>query len=167
MDTFSDPAVTEPEVPLTEAGQAALRDELLAQYATLPTHPDAPYSRGLWLDFICQWGFQSRAVFPVDNRLDRGDPDNIASLADLLAFFMSHPMGGDQALVVLTRPGPADITDGDEYICRALSEAATRYETVPWAFYVVTTGWVQEVRPATPIIRTLPLTRRRGRPGPG
>jgi hypothetical protein len=105
----------------------------------------APISRGLWLYFICQWGFQSRAVLPVDNRLDRRDPDNIAGLADLLALFMSHSMGGDQALVVLTRPGPTEITDGDEYIFHVLREAATRYETVPWAFYVVTTGWSRGV----------------------
>ncbi len=39
MDTLSNPAATEPEFPLTEAGQAALRDDVLGQLRTLPFPP--------------------------------------------------------------------------------------------------------------------------------
>ncbi len=36
MDTLSNPLTTEPELPLTEVGQAALRDDVLRRLGTMP-----------------------------------------------------------------------------------------------------------------------------------
>ena len=39
MDTLGNPVATEPEPPLTEAGQAALRDDMLSSLGTMPFLP--------------------------------------------------------------------------------------------------------------------------------
>jgi len=41
MDTLSYPVATEPEPPLTEAGQAALRDDVLSHLGAVPFEPGA------------------------------------------------------------------------------------------------------------------------------
>jgi hypothetical protein len=145
MDTLSDPVATEPEPPLTEAGQAALRDDVLSQLGTEPFPPGARISRSLWLILICPWGFRNPVVLPVDDRLDLPEPDEIVSLCDLLAHFMEHPMRDVTALVVLRRPGPAEISDADKYIFRVMCEAAARLQIMPWVFYVTTPDGVQQV----------------------
>jgi hypothetical protein len=145
MDTLSNPVATEPEPPLTEAGQAALRDDMLSSLGTMPFLPGALISRSLWLIFICPWGFRNPVVLPVDDRLDLPEPDDIASWCDLLAHFMEHPRREETALVVLQRPGPANISDADKYIYRVMREAAAGLQTAPWAFYVTGPDGVQQV----------------------
>lgn len=136
MDTFSPYASADLEPRLSASGQAELRDAVLRQHATLPFDPGAAFTRILWLLFLCSEGIQTRAVLPVDNRLDLPDSDNIAGLCDLLANFLEHPMGGETALVILHRPGTTGISDADKYIFRILSEAAASRDTSPWTFYV-------------------------------
>ena len=145
MDTLSNSMATEPEPPLTEAGQVALRDEVLAHLGTLPFPAGALISRSLWLIFICSWGVQTRAIIPVDDKLDLPEPDNIAGLCDLVAQCMERPMHDETALVVLRRPGPTEISEADQYIFRAMCEAAAGCKTVPWVFYVTGPGGAQEV----------------------
>jgi hypothetical protein len=146
MDTLSNPATTEAEAPLTEAGQAALRDEVLRRLGSMPFSPGAPISRSLWLIFICPWGVQTRAVMPVDDRLDLPEPGNCAGLCDLIASIMEHPMESDEtALVVLRRPGPADVSCADKYIFRAICESIADRKPASWAFYVTGPDGVQEV----------------------
>ena len=136
MDTFSSWAPADLEPRLSASGQAELRDAVLRRHATLPFYPGAAFSRSLWLLFLCSEGIQTRAVLPVDDRLDLPDPDNIAGLCDLLANFLEHPMGGETALVILHRPGTTGISDADQHIFRMLSEAAASRDTSPWTFYV-------------------------------
>ncbi len=146
MDFLSDPAATEP--PLTKAGQAALRDHVLAglaDFEDLPIPPDAQFTRALWLVLICRWGAQTRAVIPIDNRLDRPEPDAITGWCDLLAGFLDHPIDDETALIVLRRPEPADISDADEYICRVMCEAAAGRAAMPWDFYVAGPGSVRQL----------------------
>jgi len=145
MDTSSPPASTYLEPPLTDSGQAVLRDEVLRHLAMLPFPPGAPISRSLWLMFLCPWGIRTHAVIPVDDKLDMPDPDDIAGLCDFVAFCMEHPMPGERALVALRRPGTAGVCDADEYIFRVMSEAAANHDTVPWAFYVTGPDGVHEV----------------------
>jgi hypothetical protein len=145
MDTLSNPMGTEPEPPLTEAGQAALRDYVLRRLGTMPFQPGALISRSLWLILICQWGVQTRATLPIDDELGRPEPDNIAGWCDLLARFIDHPMDDETALVALRRPGPAKISDADRYIFRVMCEAAAGRQTMPWAFYVTGLDGVQEL----------------------
>ena len=70
MDTLSNPVATEPEPPLTEAAQAALRDDVLSRLGAMPFEPGARVSRILWLILIRRWGFRNPVVLPVDDRLD-------------------------------------------------------------------------------------------------
>jgi hypothetical protein len=150
MDTSIPPASTYLEPPLTDSGQAALRDEVLRHLAMLPFRPGAPISRSLWLMFLCRWGIRTHAVMPVDDKLDMPDPDDIAGLCDLVALCMEHPMPGERALVALRRPGTAGICDADEYIFRVMSEAVANRATVPWAFYVTGPDGVHEVSAKSP-----------------
>jgi hypothetical protein len=85
MDTLSYLVATEPEPPLTEAGQAALRDDVLSRLGTGPFPPGARISRILWLILICRRGFRNPVILPVDHRLDLPEPDDIARWRDLLA----------------------------------------------------------------------------------
>ena len=47
---------TQPEVPLTEAAQAALRDAVLSYLGIMPFEPGALISRSLWLIFHMPMG---------------------------------------------------------------------------------------------------------------
>ncbi|MGO9188220.1 MAG: hypothetical protein ACLP8X_07115 [Streptosporangiaceae bacterium] len=100
-----------------------MRDEVLSQIGTMPFPPGMPISRSLWLIFICRWGFRNPAIMPIDDELGRPEPDNIAGLCDLAASLMDHPMDDETALVVLRRPGSAEISDADNYIFRVMCEA--------------------------------------------
>ena len=73
---------------LTEAGQVALRDDVLNHLGTMPFRPGAPISRSLWLIFICPWGVRTHAVMPLDDELGLPESDNIASLCGLVALCM-------------------------------------------------------------------------------
>ena len=70
---------------------------------------------------------------------------DIASWCDLLAHFMEHPRREETALVVLRRPGPAEISNADKYIYRVMREAAAGLQTAPWAFYETEPNGVQQV----------------------
>jgi hypothetical protein len=141
MDTLSRTPATPPELPLTESGQAALRDAVVHQLADLPFFAGAPITRSLWLIIIGPWGSRTRAVIPVDGKLGRPEPEAIAGWCDVIAMCIERGRlldDDETALVVLHRPGPAAVSDADEYIFRVLSEAAGRRDTVRWAFYVAT-----------------------------
>src|SRR5260370_28154735 len=58
---------------------------------------------------------------------------------------MEHPMRDERALVVLRRPGSAEISDADKYVFRVMCEAAAGRKTAPCAFYVTGPERVQEV----------------------
>ena len=79
LDTLSNPLATEPEPPLTEVGQAALRDNMLSSLGTMPFLPGTLISRSLWLIFICPRGFRNPVVLPIDDRLDLPKPDKDAA----------------------------------------------------------------------------------------
>ncbi len=111
----------------------------------MPFEPGARISRMLWLILICPWGFRNPVILPVDDRLDLPEPDAIAGWCDLLVHFMERPMRDVTALVVLQRPGPAEISDADRYIFRVMCQAAAGLQTMPWAFYVTGPDGVQQV----------------------
>jgi hypothetical protein len=69
-----------PPVPLTEAEQASLADEVLYELACVPIPPDAPCTRAAWVIMISSRGAMTRAILPVDNRLDRPEPAVITEL---------------------------------------------------------------------------------------
>jgi hypothetical protein len=48
-------------------------------------------------------------------------------------------------MIVLRRPGPAEISEADAYIFRLVRQAAIGRETAPWAFYVAGPDRVRKV----------------------
>ena len=147
MDTLSSVSVTNYELPLSEAGQAALRSAVLSDLGALPFEPGALISRSLWVIFIGEWGVWTRAVLPVDDRLDMPDEENIASLCALVGSLIRPPLCHDdeKAMIVLRRPGPAEISEADAYVFRLVRQAAIGREAAPWTFHVVGPDGIREV----------------------
>jgi hypothetical protein len=135
------------EIPLSDADQAALRPAWRHGLGAIPFESGALISRSLWVIFIGEWGVWTHAVLPVDDRLDMPDRKSITGLCDLVGSFMRPPLCHDneKAMIVLRRPGPAEITEADAYIFRLVRQAAIDRETAPWTFYVVGPGGVREV----------------------
>lgn len=51
----------------------------------------------------------------------------------------------EKAMIVLRRPGPAELSEADAYIFRLVQQAAIGRETAPWAFHVVGPDGIREV----------------------
>jgi len=104
-------------------------------------------SRSLWVIFIGEWGVWTHATLPVDDRLDMPDRKSITGLCALVGSLMSPPLCHDdeKAMIVLRRPGPAEISEADAYIFRLVRQAAIGRETAPWAFHVVGPDGIREV----------------------
>jgi hypothetical protein len=147
MDTLSNISDTSYQLPLSEADQTALRPALLHDLGTMPFESGALISRSLWVIFIGEWGVWTHAVLPVDDRLDMPDKESITGLCDLVGGLMSPPLCHDdeKAMIVLRRPGPAEITEADAYIFRLVHQAAIGRETASWTFHVVGPDGIREV----------------------
>ena len=92
----------------------------------------------------------TRTVVPVDDKLDLPDPEIIADACNLVAICMEHPEpDAERALVVLRRPGTADVSDADESIFRVMSAEAAGRDTTPWAFYVTGPDGFREATAST------------------
>ncbi len=147
MGTLSNASDTNYELPLSEADQTALRPALLHDLGALPFRPGAPISRSLWVIFIGEWGVWTHATLPIDDRLDMPDKENITGLCDLVSSLIRPPRCHDdeKAMIVLRRPGPAELSKADAHIFSLVRQAAVGRETAPWAFYVVGQEGIREV----------------------
>jgi hypothetical protein len=147
MGTLSNISDTRDEPPLSEADQTALRSALLHDLGAMPFRPGALISRSLWIVFIGAWGAWTHATLPVDDRLDTPDKENVAGLSDLIGSLISPPRchGDEKAMIVLRRPGSAEISEADAYIFRMLRQAPVGRETAPWASYVAGPDGIREV----------------------
>jgi len=147
MDTLSNVSDTGYEIPLSEADQTALRPALLHDLGALPFRSGAPISRSLWVIFIGEWGVWTHATLPVDDRLDMPDEENITGLCDLVGILIRPPRchQDEKAMIVLCRPGPAELSKADTHIFSLVRQAAAGRETAPWAFYVVGPEGIREV----------------------
>ena len=147
MGTLSNISNTSYEIPLNEADQTALRPALLHDLGAMPFEPGALISRSLWVIFIGEWGVWTRAVLPVDDRLDMPDRKTITGLCDLVGSLISPSVCHDdeKAMVVLRRPGPTEISEADAYIFRLVRRAVIGRETAPWTFHAVGPDGIREV----------------------
>ena len=147
MDTLSNISDTNYQLPLSEAEQATLRAALLHDLGAMPFEPGALISRILWVIFIGEWGAWTHATLPVDDRLDMPDREDITGLCNLVGSLMRPPPCHDdeQAMIILHRPGPAEISEADAYIFALVRQAAIGRETAPWTFYVVGPDGIREV----------------------
>lgn len=138
MDTLSDIPDTSYKLPLSKADQAALRPALLRDLGALPFMPGAPFSRSLWVIFIGEQGVWTHAVLPVDDSLGMPDEEDITGLCDLVGSLIRPPLCHDdeKAMIVLRRPGSAEISRADTYIFGLVRQAAACRETAAWTFHV-------------------------------
>jgi hypothetical protein len=123
--------------PFTAAELAAARADVPLRLGALPFLPGSA-SRSLWVVFLGETGVWTHAVLPVDDRLDKPDPDHIAHVCTMVGIGLTYPLSyaKEEALVVLRRPASPAISEADAYIFRLVCEAATARETAPWRFYV-------------------------------
>lgn len=147
MSTVSNTSDTNYQLPLSEADQTALRPALLHELGALPFRPGAPISRSLWVIFIGEWGVWTHATLPVDDRLDLPDEENITGLCDLVGIHIRPPgcHDNEKAMIVLRRPGPAELSKADAHIFSLVRQAAAGRETAPWVFYMVGPEGIREV----------------------
>lgn len=137
MRTLSGSTDTGGAAPLTEDGLAAARREVAWSLGDLPFFPGAA-SRSLWVVFLGAAGVWTHAVLPVDDRLDKPDPEHITRLSMIVGMALEFPLfrSSEEALVVLRRPAPAAISEADAYVFRLVCEATASRRTAPWRFYV-------------------------------
>jgi hypothetical protein len=137
MRTLSDSTDTRNGLPLSEAGLAAARHEVAWSLGDLPFFPGAA-SRSLWVVFLGPAGVWTHAVLPVDDRLDKPDPEHITRLSRIVGIALEFPLfrSSEEALIVLRRPAPAAISEADAYIFRLVCQATATQQTAPWRFYV-------------------------------
>jgi hypothetical protein len=147
MNTFRDISVINSRFPLSEADQTALRSAILHDLGALPPIPGALVSRILWIIFVGSEGAWTHATLPIEDSPGVADTEGIAGLCDLVASLIRPPAchPDEQAMIVLHRPGSAEISEADAYIFRLVRRACEGRETAPWAFYVVGTGGMREV----------------------
>ena len=120
---------------------------MLRDLGAMPFEPGALISRSLWVILIGEWGVWTRAVLPVDDRLDMPDQENITGLCDLVGSLIRPPLCHDdeKAIIALRRPGSAEISEADAYIFRLVRQAVIGRETAPWTFHVVGPDGIPEV----------------------
>lgn len=147
MGTLGIVSATNHDLPLSEADQTALRPAVLHGLGSMPFNPGALISRSLWVIFIGEWGVWTHATLPIDDRLDMPDQENITGLCDLVGSLIRPSLCHDdeKAMIVLRRPGPAEISEADACIFSLVRQAVVGRETAPWTFHVVGPDGTQEV----------------------
>jgi hypothetical protein len=148
MDDCAEAEDIPPGLPLSAADLALAHDNVPRDLGARPFGPDGTITRSLWVVFVGEWGIWTRASLPLDNRLDMGDQDDIASMCELVASLIEPPgcHEGEEALVVLRRPAPPDPSPADERIFRLIREAAATLETAPWSFFITGPGGARELQ---------------------
>ncbi len=137
MDTLSNPTCTGSGFPLCDADFAVECYETVRHLGLIPFSPRVKFTRSLWLIFESRWGGRgTRAYLPFDASLDLPDPEEVAVDCGVIASMMERPLPDEAALVVLRRPGPAEISEADGFIFRVMSEAVAGRQTGPWSFHV-------------------------------
>jgi hypothetical protein len=138
MDEYAEAEDIPPGLPLSAADLLLAHYDVPRDLGTLPFGPDDTITRSLWVVFVGEWGIWTRASLPLDNRLDMGDPDDIARMCELVADLIGPPGCHDDetALVVLRRPAPPVPSPADQRIFRLVRDAAATRKTAPWSFFI-------------------------------
>jgi len=138
-----------PGLPLTAEELARAHYDVPRDLGAMPFGPDDMITRSLWVVFIGVWGIWTRAILPLDNRLDMGDSDNIAGTCGLVGGLIrpSACHEDEEAVVVLRRPAEPDPSPADEHIFRIIREAAATRETASWSFFITGPEGARELNP--------------------
>jgi len=147
MDEYAEAEDIPPGLTLSPADVALAHDDVPRDLGALPFGPDDTITRSLWVVFVGEWGIWTRASLPLDNRLGRGDVDDIAFMCDLTASLIEPPgcHEDEEALIILRRPAPPNPGPADERIFRLIREAAATRETAPWSFFITGPGGAREL----------------------
>jgi hypothetical protein len=124
--------------PLEPTDISIARLQVASRIGQLPFDEYEECGRSLWVVFAGHWGVWVRAVVPVDDRLDAGDPATIRARCAAVANLLVAPdcYGVVIAGIVLRRPAPSKPTRSDRQILRRIAKAAAVRNTVPWSYYV-------------------------------
>lgn len=124
--------------PIEPIDISLARMQVAGRIGKLPFDAYEECSRSLWVVFAGYWGVWVRAVIPVDNQLDPGDPAVLGARCDEVADLLVNPECYDMviAAVVLRRPASARPCRADRQVFRLLTKAAAARDTIPWSFFV-------------------------------
>lgn len=97
--------------------------------------------RSLWLIFLDEDGHQSDLIVPIDDIPMLPDARDIVSITDLIARIRDE-VGIAQVPMLISRPGPSAMTEGDRRWAVALT-AALRDQHPRWPIHLATRDRVQ------------------------
>lgn len=101
--------------------------------------------RSLWLIFLDDAGSQSDLIMPIDNVPMLPDPREVRRIVELIARVRDE-IGAIDVPLLLSRPGPSHITEGDRIWAMALAQAM-RGQRPHWPIHLATHGRVQVFAP--------------------
>lgn len=97
--------------------------------------------RSLWLIFLDEDGRQSDLIVPIDDIPMLPDARDVGAIADLITRVRDE-IGITEVPMLLSRPGPVEMTDGDRLWAAALTEAL-RDQRPRWPIHLATRDRVQ------------------------
>jgi hypothetical protein len=123
--------------PIEPIDISLARRQVASRIGKVPFDEYEECSRSLWMVFCGDWGVWTRAVIPIDDQIEPGDPALIAAKCAEAADLLREPecYGLAIAAVILRRPAPARPGRGDRQIFRRLVKVAATRDAVPWSFY--------------------------------
>lgn len=101
--------------------------------------------RSLWLIFLDEEGHQAELIVPIDDVPMLPHPPEVRRIAEVVAGVRAE-LGVADVPLLLSRPGPSYITDGDRRWAMALTEAC-RDQRPRWPIHLATRDRVQVFAP--------------------
>jgi hypothetical protein len=109
---------------------------------------EAASTRRLWLFFLDRNGIQSSVLVPIDDIPEFPDSQLVGNVCYIVSQVMSDDEPGASAVITLSRPGPAVVSEMDLNWLRALRRGAKKHQTSIRMFCLATPDGVLELRPA-------------------
>jgi hypothetical protein len=121
--------------------------EVLARIGSI-VDAGAAAARRLWLFFLDHNGVQSSVLVPIDDIPEFPDSQLVGNVSYIVSQVMSDDEAGGSAVITLSRPGPAVVSEMDLNWLRALRRGAKKHQTQIRMFCLATPDGVVELRPA-------------------
>jgi hypothetical protein len=101
--------------------------------------------RRLWLFFLDRNGVQSSVLVPIDDIPEFPDSRLVGNVCYIVSQVMSDDEPGGGAVIALSRPGPAVVSEMDLNWLRALRRGAKRHQSPVRMFCLATPDGVLEL----------------------
>jgi len=121
--------------------------EVLARIAWI-IDAEAAAARRLWLFFLDHDGIQSSVLVPIDDIPEFPDSQLVGNVCYIVSQVMSDDEPGGSAVITLSRPGPAVVSEMDLNWLRALRRGAKKHQSPIRMFCLATPDGVLELSPA-------------------